>query len=168
MPICNNRQCKLRGVEQDDAKFEGRKGVCKQCADCRSREMERKTAASYQWPHRSQRSVGGAMAVRGVVDTLIPGPPPQFLSEAHKTIHRGWLLSLINGGNEMNKTQASIINHLQKRGPATMLDLQRVSGVTLSATNSAIEALLAQGYIERCAVGQAGGVKMKESDYAAA
>lgn len=167
MPICNNRQCKLRGVEQDAAKFEGRKGKCKQCADCRSREMERKAAASYQVTHRSRRSVGGAMAVRGVVDTLIPGPPPQFLSEAHKIIHRGWLLSLINGGNEMNKTQMSIIKHLQKHGPATMLDLQRASGVTLGATKNAIEALLAQGYIERCAIGQQGGVKMKEADYAA-
>lgn len=67
----------------------------------------------------------------------------------------------------MNKTQTIIIKHLQKHGPATMLDLQRTAGVTLEATKNAIEALLAQGYIERCAIGQQGGVKMKEADYAA-
>lgn len=169
MPICNNRQCRLRGIEQDDVQFTGRKGECKQCQDCRSREMERKTAASYHTTHRSRRSVGGAMAVRGVVDTLTPGPPPQFLSEAHRVTHRQWLLSLINNnGGNMNKTQTSIISHLQKNGPATMLELKRAAGVSIEATNNAIESLLTQGYIERCAIGQDGGVKMKETDYAAA
>lgn len=167
MTICNNRQCPLRGIEQDSAQFIGRKGICKQCATCRARELERKAAAAGYVSHRSRRSTGGVMATRGIVDTLIPGAPPQFLSQAHQQVHRGWLLSLINGGSDMNKTQTSIMQYLQRRGPGTALDLCRAAGVSLTAVNVALESLLALGYVERCAIGHGGGVRVKENDYAA-
>lgn len=57
------------------------------------------------------------------------------------------------------------MEYLQKRGPATALDLCRAVGASLTTINKAIESLLAQGYVERRAIGQAGGVQVKENDY---
>lgn len=53
------------------------------------------------------------------------------------------------------------MEYLQKRGPATALDLCRAVGASLTTINKAIESLLAQGYVERRAIGQAGGVQVK-------
>lgn len=61
----------------------------------------------------------------------------------------------------MTKNAARVLVHLEAHGPQTMNDLLALPRLSVATLNLVLAELLETGRIERCPVGTAGGVKVK-------
>lgn len=64
----------------------------------------------------------------------------------------------------MSPNEARVLVHLETHGPQTMIDLLALPRMRLVNLNEILARLLAAGQIERCVIGQGGGVRVKRSE----
>lgn len=64
----------------------------------------------------------------------------------------------------VSKNTARVLVQLGEYGPQTMTGLQTALGIKPDSLNRILESLLEAGHIERCAIGQFGGVRIKTEE----
>lgn len=64
----------------------------------------------------------------------------------------------------MTKNAARVLVHLEMHGPQTMNDLLALPRLSVATLNLVLAELLETGRIERCPIGQSGGVRVKTKE----